>query len=327
YWALAWQIFLQNVVRVLFLWLASSWRVSFHPTFGIIKDVFTFSSFMLFASFINTIVKNIYSVIIGRLFNPALLGFYSQANKYQQIPSTVIQSAISGVAYPMLSNLKSDEDRQLMYLRKIVKVTACAIFPIMFGLSALMSSLVSILLTDKWLPAVPYFQMLVPVAIVLPFHSLNLNLILIRGHSKVNFMLETIKNTLTLLSIFIVFVGSQYALGGWQFELSIEALLISFSVANVISYVCDSMTAQRLASYRVFDQFMDIAPYAFVGALMFLFVMGVEWVNSHFMILDSKIILVAIQMLLGVLFYLAMLKLLGSKVYEDIMDIVKRRRV
>ena len=327
YWALAWQIFLQNVVRVLFLWLASSWRVSFHPTFGIIKDVFTFSSFMLFASFINTIVKNIYSVIIGRLFNPALLGFYSQANKYQQIPSTVIQSAISGVAYPMLSNLKSDEDRQLMYLRRIVKVTACAIFPIMFGLSALMSSLVSILLTDKWLPAVPYFQMLVPVAIVLPFHSLNLNLILIRGHSKVNFMLETIKNTLTLLSIFIVFVGSQFAFGGWQFELSIEALLISFSVANVISYVCDSMTAQRLASYRVFDQFMDIAPYAFVGALMFLFVMGVEWVNSHFMILDSKIILVAIQMLLGVLFYLAMLKLLGSKVYEDIMDIVKRRRV
>lgn len=324
YWALAWQILLQNIVRVAFLWTASSWRVSFHPSFGVIKEVFSFSSFMLFSSFINTVVKNIYSVIIGRLFNPAMLGFYSQANKYQQIPSTVIQSTISGVAYPVLSNLKDDEARQLMYLRKIVRIAACVIFPVMFGLAALMAPLVSILLTDKWLPAVPYFQIMVPVAVVLPFHALNTNLVLIRGFSKTNLLLEAVKNGLILLSVFAV-----YALASFTscIEMDINWLLIFFSVANVLSYLFDMFMSQRLAGYRVVSQLKDILPYFLVSAVMFAVVSLLDYLNSEYVLIGSKIASTAVLMVIAVAFYAASLKILGSKVFDEAWSLIVKRRI
>ncbi|MBE6323129.1 MAG: lipopolysaccharide biosynthesis protein [Bacteroidales bacterium] len=324
YWALAWQILLQNIVRVAFLWAASSWRVSFHPSFGVIKEVFSFSSFMLFSSFINTVVKNIYSVIIGRLFNPAMLGFYSQANKYQQIPSTVIQSTISGVAYPVLSNLKDDETRQLMYLRKIVRIAACVIFPVMFGLAALMAPLVSILLTDKWLPAVPYFQIMVPVAVVLPFHALNTNLVLIRGFSKTNLLLEAVKNGLILLSVFAV-----YALASFTscIEMDINWLLIFFSVANVLSYLFDMFVSQRLAGYRVISQLKDILPYFLVSAVMFAVVSLLDYLNAEYALIGSKIASTAILMVIAVAFYAASLKILGSKVFDEAWSLIVKRRI
>ncbi len=324
YWALAWQILLQNIVRVAFLWTASSWRVSFHPSFGVIKEVFSFSSFMLFSSFINTVVKNIYSVIIGRLFNPAMLGFYSQANKYQQIPSTVIQSTISGVAYPVLSNLKDDETRQLMYLRKIVRIAACVIFPVMFGLAALMAPLVSILLTDKWLPAVPYFQIMVPVAVVLPFHALNTNLVLIRGFSKTNLLLEAVKNGLILLSVFAV-----YALASFTscIEMDINWLLIFFSVANILSYLFDMFMSQRLAGYRVISQLKDILPYFLVSAVMFAVVSLLDYLNVEHALIGSKIASTAILMVIAVAFYAASLKILGSKVFDEAWSLIVKRRI
>ena len=324
YWALAWQILLQNIVRVAFLWAASSWRVSFHPSFGVIKEVFSFSSFMLFSSFINTVVKNIYSVIIGRLFNPAMLGFYSQANKYQQIPSTVIQSTISGVAYPVLSNLKDDETRQLMYLRKIVRIAACVIFPVMFGLAALMAPLVSILLTDKWLPAVPYFQIMVPVAVVLPFHALNTNLVLIRGFSRTNLLLEAVKNGLILLSVFAV-----YALASFTscIEMDINWLLIFFSVANVLSYLFDMFMSQRLAGYRVISQLKDILPYFLVSAVMFAVVSLLDYLNAEHALIGSKIASTAVLMVIAVAFYAASLKILGSKVFDEAWSLIVKRRI
>ena len=324
YWALAWQILLQNIVRVAFLWAASSWRVSFHPSFGVIKEVFSFSSFMLFSSFINTVVKNIYSVIIGRLFNPAMLGFYSQANKYQQIPSTVIQSTISGVAYPVLSNLKDDETRQLMYLRKIVRIAACVIFPVMFGLAPLMAPLVSILLTDKWLPAVPYFQIMVPVAVVLPFHALNTNLVLIRGFSRTNLLLEAVKNGLILLSVFAV-----YALASFTscIEMDINWLLIFFSVANVLSYLFDMFMSQRLAGYRVISQLKDILPYFLVSAVMFAVVSLLDYLNAEHALIGSKIASTAVLMVIAVAFYAASLKILGSKVFDEAWSLIVKRRI
>lgn len=324
YWALAWQILLQNIVRVAFLWAASSWRVSFHPSFGVIKEVFSFSSFMLFSSFINTVVKNIYSVIIGRLFNPAMLGFYSQANKYQQIPSTVIQSTISGVAYPVLSNLKDDETRQLMYLRKIVRIAACVIFPVMFGLAALMAPLVSILLTDKWLPAVPYFQIMVPVAVVLPFHALNTNLVLIRGFSKTNLLLEAVKNGLILLSVFAV-----YALASFTscIEMDINWLLIFFSVANILSYLFDMFMSQRLAGYLVINQLKDILPYFLVSAVMFAVVSLLDYLNAEYALIGSKIASTAILIVIAVAFYAASLKILGSKVFDEAWSLIVKRRI
>ncbi|MBQ2051581.1 MAG: oligosaccharide flippase family protein, partial [Paludibacteraceae bacterium] len=212
----------------------------------------------------------------------------------------------------------------LMYLRKIVRIAACVIFPVMFGLAALMAPLVSILLTDKWLPAVPYFQIMVPVAVVLPFHALNTNLVLIRGFSKTNLLLEAVKNGLILLSVFAV-----YALASFTscIEMDINWLLIFFSVANVLSYLFDMFVSQRLAGYRVVSQLKDILPYFLVSAVMFAVVSLLDYLNAEHALIGSKIASTAVLMVIAVAFYAASLKILGSKVFDEAWSLIVKRRI
>lgn len=319
YWALAWQIMTQNIVRVFYLWCASKWRVTSKPRFEVIREVFAFSSFLLLSSTVNAVVKNIYSVIIGRNFTVDMLGYYSQANKYQQIPSTVCQQTISGVEYPVLSSLQREEERQMMYMRKILRITSCIIFPVMMGLSSVLEPLVSILLTDKWLPAVPYFQLMVPAAIVLPLHSVTLSFMLIRGYAKMNLALEGLKNGLILASIAVALAMTK---GDLQ-QMRLLTLLACFSAANVVSYAVDMAVAKLKTGYKIMEQLKDIAPYAVVSIVMYAVVTAVQMIGVEYV--HSKMLLTAVAIAMAIAFYVVTLRLLGSKVIEDMINMVIKK--
>lgn len=307
YWALAWQIVLQVAVRVLILWIFSSWRFSLKPDFRIIKEVFSFSIFLLVTSIINTIVKNVYNILIGRYFSVQQLGYYAQANKFQQIPSNVISSTMSGVAFPVLSKLNPEPHRQITYFRKIMRITAFMVFPAMIGLLSLTSELVSIVLTDKWQPAVPYFQLMIIAAIVLPFHTLNLNIIVVKGSSRLNFALEMLKNALIILTLFFCIS-------------SIEMMLVGFSIASLLSYISDLFFVKSRTGYKIIDQLKDIAPYALISGLMFLIVKAIALLNLG---LYTK---TALQILAASLFYFLTLKILGSKVIDDAINLFRHKK-
>lgn len=307
YWALAWQLFLQSFVRVFLMWIFGK-RFSFNPDFQVIREVFSFSIFLLLTSLGTTIVKNIYNVIIGRLFSAEQLGYYSQANKFQQIPSTVISSTQVGVAYPVLAKLNSEPTRQLFYFRKIIRITSFLIFPVMMGLLSITNELVTIVLTDKWLPAVPYFQLLVVAAIIAPFHSLNLNFLTVKGYSKLNFRLELIRNTLIIISLLFCYRD-------------IKWMMIGFSTASVLSYVCDLFLVREKSGYKVKEQLQDIAPYAIISGLMFLLVKAVGMLPLGFYTT------VGLQIIAACCFYFISLKMLGSQVLKNIFDMwIKQKR-
>jgi O-antigen/teichoic acid export membrane protein len=305
YWALVWQQLLQVGVKALLLWVFSSWRPIRQTDFRVIKEVFSFSVFLLFTSFVNAVVKNIYNLIIGRMYTVQDLGYYTQANKFQQIPSQVITQTQSGVAYPVLSHLNEEPERQRNYLRKIIRITAFLVFPVMIGLFALAEELVTIVLTDKWLPAVPYFRILIVAAIVAPFHTLNLNALTVRGFSRINFRLEMLRNGLIILSLFIT-------------SGSINQMLIGFSMANLLSLLVDLIVVQVKLRYSLWDQLKDIAPYAVVslGILLIVYFGNMLQLNIY--------LLTSIQIIVSGLFYFISLKLLGSKIFEEVISIFKK---
>jgi len=307
YWSLAWQQVLQVGFRSLLLWILSSWRLTKRVDFKVIGDLFSFSIFLLSNSIFGTIVKYVYNIIIGRLYSVQDLGYYSQAYKYQQIPSSIITSTLSGVAYPVLCELNNNPKRQLTYFRKIIRITAFAIFPIMIIFWLLAEPLFSIVLTDKWLPAVPYFQILAISGIVIPFHTLNLTLITVKGFPKRMFLLEIIRNILVMLSVFIFFR-------------SIKSMLYGFLAASILSYLIDLFFIRETVHYKIKEQIADILPYGAISIVMGAIIYLLSIFNFN---LYAKTLL---QLICGGLFYFFTLYLLGSKVMKDAIELFTNKK-
>ena len=306
YWALVWQQVTQHAVRVLLLWIFSRWTVS-KPDFSIIREVFSFSFFLLITAILNTVVRNVYNVIIGKRYSAEDLGYYYQANKFQSIPSNVIAGAISGVSYPVLAQLNGEKERQLAYFRKIIRVTAFLIFPVMIILFSMLENLVVIVLTDKWLPAIPYFKILAISAAVLPLYILNLNLLAVKGFSKIYFRLELLRNVLCVVFLFL-------------FTSSIEIILIGYSLASVVSYIANSICVQNKTGYKVWQQAKDIFPYLAISFLIYPIAKGIEWLNTGLYFT----VLIQLPVIAG--FYIGVLKLLKSRILDDVLSLFKYKK-
>jgi O-antigen/teichoic acid export membrane protein len=261
----------------------------------------------------------VYNVIIGRRYTAEDLGYYYQANKFQSIPSSVIGTTISGVSYPVLSQLNNEEERQLVYFRKIIRVTAFLIFPVMIILFSMLENLVVIILTDKWLPAVPYFKILAVSAIIFPFHSLNLNILAVKGYAKIYFWLELFRNALCIIFLLLAFLFLSLVPSSDDPSFAIKIILVGYSFASFISYIADSIYVQKKTTYKILQQAKDILPYAAISGIMFLVVKCIGLLSFG---LYATTVL---QIVAAACFYFSSLKILGSKVLEDVLEIWKKR--
>ena len=151
YWALAWQIVLQCAVKCLVLWASCKWFPKSKPDFRIVKELFKFSCSILATSLTNTFVRYIYNPIIGRAFGDAELGYYTQAQKFYNLPTTIISSSVCGVSYPVLSKLNDDHAKQVKYLQKMIRICAFGIFPVLIGAMACFENIITIIKKEKWL--------------------------------------------------------------------------------------------------------------------------------------------------------------------------------
>lgn len=306
YWALAVQILLQCAFKSMLLWLLSSWKPVFSVDFRVIKELFSFSFSLILSNVLVTVVKYVYNLVIGHNFRRQDLGYYSQAFKFHQIPSNVVSGTISGVAYPVLSSLNHDEAKQLNYFRKLVRVTAFCIFPVMLALFVSFDNLVVVVLTEKWLPIVPYFRILCVAAILFPLHTMNVSLNTVKGHPKRSFAIEMVRNSMVLVSLLFCLD-------------SITLMLLSFSLTYVAAYFVGAFYVARILPYPVWAQVMDVLPYAAVSVAM-----------AAVMHLVTKLGMglyptTAVQLLAGAVFYSVSLYLLGSKVLVDVLEVMKRK--
>ena len=276
YWALAWQIILQNAVKVIVMWYFSKWKPSKKPAFCVIKELFAFSSILLLTSTVSAIVKYLYTMLIGRLYSMNDLGQYRQANKFQQIMSGIVSGALSSVAYPVFAKLNNEKERQLLYFRKIIKITAFLIFPMMFGLIGTAKSFMFCVSKEsEWLPAAPYLQILAISAMFVPFQSLCLQMLNAIGKPKWNFRLEMIRNLLIIISLAICIISIKFTSQPFSFDItffknnsSISMLLTGFSAATFLAYFTGILVVGKFIKYSLSNHLKDILPYFAISAVM-----------------------------------------------------------
>lgn len=225
------------------------WKPKLVVSFGIIKEMFSFSVNLMLHSLINTAMKNIYTLVIGKYYSSDQVGYYNQANRFEQISASTLTTVIMKVSFPALIHFKDDIERLKAAYQRIISMTSFVIAPLMILLIVVAEPLFSLLLTDKWLPAVPYFQLLCLYGLTLPIMQICYNIYKLYKKGKMLLTLDSIRHLLFLVSIFTTI------------EYGISTLLIGqFVVMFIMSFV-NMYYSGKLISLSVFSQVKNILPY------------------------------------------------------------------
>lgn len=263
YWAIAAQQLSQTFSRAVIMWILSHWHLGKEFNFSIMREIFAFSTVLIISSVISNCVKYVYNFFIGPRYSSEDLGYYGQAYKFHQIPPTIISSTLTGVSYPVLSSLNDDKPRQQQYIEQIVRLTAFVTFPVMAGLWVVAPHFISVILTDKWMPMLPYFRLLLIAGTVLPFYNFNLNLLNAVGLPKLNFTNELIRNILILTLLFV-------------FNGTIQEIIFGYLIACFSAYFISVVIIHIKIGYKIFDHMKHILPPLIISLIMDLTIMWLD---------------------------------------------------
>ena len=255
-WALVWQGVVMSLVRMGLLWLMSKWR----PKAGFSKDsfhyLFGYGSKLLASGLLDTIYNNIYPIVIGKFYSPAQLGNYSRALSFAQLPSSNITSILQRVTFPVLSTIQDDLPRLQTNYRRLLKLSAFIVFPLMMGLAAVAFPLIRVVLTPKWEGCSLYLQIICFALMWYPIHAINLNLLQVKGRSDLFLRLEIIKKIVGVCIMCITI------------PLGITAMCIGMVASSLISLFINTFYTGKLIDIGYLKQMRDLLPVLINSLLM-----------------------------------------------------------
>lgn len=306
-----WALVVQNVagclLRTLLMWIVVKWRPKRLFSKDSFKDMFSFGSKMLGSSLIDTVYNNIYTLVIGKSFNADSLGLYNKAESFAAFPSSSLTSLLQQVTYPALSSVQSDEERLRGAYKRLLNVSAYAVFPMMVGLSAVADPFVRIVLTDKWVGMTYYLQIICFSLMWYPIHAINLNILLVKGRSDYFLKLEIIKKILGILILLITL------------PMGLVAMCYGRIVSSLLCLPINTKYNKELISYGFWDQMKDMLPIILLSLSM-----GVL-VRLVMMLMPTLWCKLLVGILTGVLYYIIMSVLFRLPEFKESINIVLRR--
>lgn len=307
-WSLVWRNIINQAVRSILLWRHNRWMPKMHFHVKSFKELFGFGSNILFISIIAAAFKNAYNVIIGKTYYPSMVGNYTNADQYSMIPSSTLTNVTSKVSYPILVTLQDDDEKLKAGSGKIAHTVMYISFVVMFGLAAVASPLFLIVFGTKWQASIVFFQVLCVAYAISPMHTINQNIMKVKGRSDLFFRTEIIK--------YIVFVP--FIILGIIFGLKV--LITGIAFFYWISFAINAMYSRKLIGYSVFQQIAELIPIFLVSALPAFFV----WFCSLFLPFGN-IGLLTFQgiVYLGIVYALTLI--FKIRAYYELKEIITRK--
>ena len=309
YWGIALQSITYIVVSSGCYWWLTPWRPSFHIDFTPIREMFGFSSRVLATNIFLHINNNLFSVLLGRYYSEKEVGQFNQANKWNLMGHSLISGMVNSVALPVLRQVSDDKERQRRVFRKMLRFTSFVSFPAMFGLSLIAPELITIAITDKWLPSAHILQLLAVGGAFIPLTNLYTNLIVSKGKSGL-FMWNTIIQGLTQLVV-------MYLL----YPYGIRIMLTVYIIINVGWLLIWHYFVWREIRLSIFSALKDILSFGLIAAAVMTAV--------HFLtaFIQDIYLLISVKIVSASLFYLLIMWASRSATFRESMEyLLKRER-
>ena len=307
-WALVAQGLFNAAVDTLILWLTVKWRPKLLFSFERFKGLFSFGWKLLVSQLIDTVYNNLRQLIIGKLYNADNLAFYNRGYMFPNVFVLNVNSAIDSVLFPVMSSAQDDVESVRAMTRRSIQVSSYLMWPIMLGIAAVSRPLVSVLLTEKWLPCVAYVIIFCISYAFLPMETANLNAIKALGRSDIFLRLTVIKKIIG----FIILLATM-----WFGPLVMAASNLFFSVVNQI---INAWPNRKLLNYSYGQQIADILPSMLLSGVMF----GAAWCIQYLQL--GNFVTLLIQVMIGVAVYVIGSILLKNESFTYILSILKSRQ-
>lgn len=304
-WAIVAQQLSNTAIDTLILWLTVKWRPKRTFSWVRLKGLLSFGWKMLASSLLDTVYNNIRSLIIGKMYSSSDLAYYDQGKKFPNVIVTNINTSIDSVLLPTMASAQDDAGRVKSMTRRAIKTSTYIMAPLMMGLAFCAEPIVGLVLTDKWLPCVPFLRIFCVTYMFYPIHTANLNAIKAMGRSDLFLKLEIVKKV----------VGIALLLSTMWF--GVMAMAYSLLISSILSQIINSWPNRKLLRYGYLEQLKDILPGIALAVLMGGCVNLVELFHL------TNIVTLLIQIPLGALIYIIASALLHLESFEYLMDMIR----
>ncbi len=254
-WSLVMQTLVYSFFRSLFLWIYSKWKPLKAFNIKLLRSFASLSNKLMLTSIINAVFNNIYPSIIAFFYPNSMnaVGYYSQANKYQNIPFSIISDSFRTVSTLILPEIGRETIRLKRVISKMLKSMAFLSFPIGLLMIMIAEPAFVFLFKDKWLPAVPYFQILCLAGMASPFAYVLNELFITRDKASYFLGVEIIRRIILVLLIALLF------------SYGIMGLAASWVIYTYITLFISLILSKKLIQYSLLDFMKDAAPYAIIA--------------------------------------------------------------
>lgn len=306
-WALVVQQMLGSFATVALLWSLDRWKPAFVFSLERVKLLFGFGWKLLVSSLLDTGYSSLSSLVIGKRYIGDSLAFYNRGRQYPDMVASNLTNVALSVLFPAYAVHQDDTSRVRGMVRTTNRSTALMIFPMMAGLAAIATPFVRVLLTDKWLPSVPYLQMMCVVYALYPVEATDLQAINALGRSDLYLKTEIYKKIFGLLA---------FAVSVFAFT---TPLAIAWAVVAtaVFSMLVTMVVMKQLFQYRYRDQLWDMTPPILLSGAMWAAVYAVSLLPVGDL---PKLIL---EIVAGVAIYLALAVLLKLESFTYLWNSMK----
>lgn len=306
-WALVMQQLFNVTVDTLILWLTVKWRPKKAFSIKRLKILFSFGWKMLFSGIIDTTYDNLRQLLIGKVYTSQDLAFYNRGRQFPEVIVDNINTSIDSVLFPTMSNVQEDIKKIKEMTRMSIKISIFIMAPLMMGLAFTSTNVVKLVLTEKWLPSVPYLYIFCIEYMFFPIHTANLNAIKALGRSDIFLKLEIIKKFFGL----IILLSTMW--------ISVKVMAYSLLIEEIIGQIINTWPNKKLLGYSYIEQIKDILPSIILAIFMGIVICFIEFIKMPI------VLILIIQIIVGAIFYFVVAKIFKLDSLEYILNVIKKK--
>lgn len=308
-WALVAQQMTNTIIDTIILILTTRLKLMFRISWQKLKVLIKYGWKILFSSLIGTTYNSIVPLAIGLKYTNQDLSFYTKGNSFPSLISTTTTNTLSAVLFPTLAKFQDDKEKLLKYTRLFIRLASFIAFPMMLGFFAVADKFVLVILTEKWIDAVPYIKIFCIAYMFEMIHVGNCETIKAMGRSDIYLVMEIIKKVGYFLTIglFLIFTNTP------------QQLALAFWACTCIALIVNSIPNQILLGYKFKYQLLDILPNLVTSIIMCVIVSFIGKLNLNIYIL------LLLQVLTGIVVYLLLNIIIKNSSLLYIVNFIKER--
>lgn len=307
FWGLATQSLLFVSCMVLMNWYYSPWRPSLHIDLRPAWQMFGFSSRLLLSNVVNTLSSNAFSFLLGKFYGAHSAGVYGNARKWDDMCSSSINGMLTGVAQPVMAQVRDNRERSRQVFRKMLRFVSFVSFPCMFGIGLISREFLLIFTGPKWEESAYLLSLLSIYGAVFPLLTLYGQMVISQGRSNINMYSTMALSSLILLGLVLLHSYGLYV------------MVFYFIGINVAWLFVWQYFAYRLIGLRLWEALSDVLPFLLLSAAC----MALTWwitrpIESLWLLLVAKVVLAAV-------FYVTAIWISGARIMRESVDYLLHR--